>query len=59
MKRIKVKTANGFEFEVTGDNYSYDPRTKTHYLGPESYPSSIVVSVIFLILFLIQNSTKF
>ena len=45
MTRLKIKTANGFEFEVTGDNYSYDPRTKTHYLGPESYPDEIVVSV--------------
>ena len=45
MKRLKIKTANGFEFEVTGKKHTYNAVDKIHYLDADSYPDEIVESV--------------
>jgi len=41
--KIKIKTIDGYEFEVEGNDYSH--KAGVHYLNGESFPDSIVVEV--------------
>ena len=45
MTKLRISTAYGDKFEVTGENYRYDEVEKIHYLNGASYPASIVESV--------------